>query len=216
MRLSRCITLAVLAGVLVLILSACGARTRPDEDAAIARAPTVALPTATPQRIATSTVAPSATPRPTASRTPTATPTNTPTASPTATATATPPNPLSIAYMREQAYPGSDIVVEQKLQAGANYQRYRASYLSEGLKQYALLTVPNGTPPATGWPAIIFNHGYIPPAEYRTTGRPYSGYVDAIRPERLHRLSSPTIAAMINPKAMRAGDTARPTTPSTC
>ena len=177
MRLSRCITLAVLAGVLVLILSACGARTRPDEDAAIARAPTVALPTATPQRIATSTVAPSATPRPTASRTPTATPTNTPTASPTATATATPPNPLSIAYMREQAYPGSDIVVEQKLQAGANYQRYRASYLSEGLKQYALLTVPNGTPPATGWPAIIFNHGYIPPEQYRTTER-YVAYVD--------------------------------------
>ena len=177
MKLSRCITLTVLAGVLVLILSACGTRTRPDEDAAIARAPTVALPTATPQRIATSTVAPSATPRPTASRTPTATPTNTPTAAPTATATATPPNPLSIAYMREQAYPGSDIVVEQKLQAGANYQRYRTSYLSEGLKQYALLTVPNGTPPATGWPAIIFNHGYIPPEQYRTTER-YVAYVD--------------------------------------
>ena len=79
--------------------------------------------------------------------------------------------------MREQAYPGSDIVIEQKLQPGANYQRYRASYLSEGLKQYALLTVPNGTPPATGWPAIIFNHGYIPPAEYRTTER-YVAYVD--------------------------------------
>ena len=75
MRLSRYITLVVLAGVLALILSACGARTRPDEETAIARAPTVALPTATPQRIATSTVAPTATPRPTASRTPTATPT---------------------------------------------------------------------------------------------------------------------------------------------
>ena len=79
--------------------------------------------------------------------------------------------------MREQAYPGSDIVIEQKLQPGANYQRYRASYLSEGLKQYALLTVPNGTPPATGWPAIIFNHGYIPPEQYRTTER-YVAYVD--------------------------------------
>ncbi len=79
--------------------------------------------------------------------------------------------------MREQAYPGSDIVIEQKLPAGANYQRYRASYLSEGLKQYALLTVPNGTPPATGWPAIIFNHGYIPPEQYRTTER-YVAYVD--------------------------------------
>jgi dipeptidyl aminopeptidase/acylaminoacyl peptidase len=98
-------------------------------------------------------------------------------ASPTATATATPPNPLAIEYMRQQSYPGSDLVIEQKLQAGANYQRYIASYLSEGLKQYGLLTVPNGTPPATGWPAIVFNHGYIPPEQYRTTER-YVAYVD--------------------------------------
>ncbi len=48
------------------------------------------------------------------------------------------------------------------------------------MKIYALFTVPNGPKPATGWPVIVFNHGYIPPAEYRTTGRPYSGYVDAI------------------------------------
>ena len=79
--------------------------------------------------------------------------------------------------MRQQSYPGSEIVIEQKLQAGANYQRYIASYLSEGLKQYGLLTVPNGTPPATGWPAIIFNHGYIPPEQYRTTER-YVAYMD--------------------------------------
>lgn len=79
--------------------------------------------------------------------------------------------------MREQEYPGSDIVIEQTLQPGANYQRYIASYLSEGLKQYALLTVPNGQKPATGWPVIVFNHGYIPPAQYRTTER-YVAYVD--------------------------------------
>lgn len=63
------------------------------------------------------------------------------------------------------------------MQPGANYQRYIASYYSEGLKQYALLTVPNGIRPATGWPVIIFNHGYIPPAQYRTTER-YVAYVD--------------------------------------
>ena len=60
-------------------------------------------------------------------------------------------------------YPGSEIVIEQKLAAGSNYQRYLASYRSEGLKIYALLTVPNGHKPATGWPVIVFNHGYIPP-----------------------------------------------------
>ena len=60
---------------------------------------------------------------------------------------------------------------------GVNYQRYYVSYLSEGLKIYALLTVPDGEKPARGWPVIVFNHGYIPPAEYRTTER-YIAYVD--------------------------------------
>src|SRR6266513_25766 len=32
--------------------------------------------------------------------------------------------------------------------------------------------------PASGWPVIIFNHGYIPPTVYRTTER-YIAYVDA-------------------------------------
>jgi dipeptidyl aminopeptidase/acylaminoacyl peptidase len=103
---------------------------------------------------------------------PTATP------SPTATATATPtPHPLTIKSMRERAYPGSDITIEETLQPGSNYSRYRASYQSEGLKIYALLTIPNGEKPATGWPVIIFNHGFIPPDVYRTTER-YVAYVN--------------------------------------
>ena len=81
--------------------------------------------------------------------------------------------------MRQRSYPGSPIVIEQKLEPGANYSRYIASYQSEGLKQYGLLTIPDGDKPATGWPAIIFNHGFIPPATYRTTER-YVAYVDSI------------------------------------
>jgi dipeptidyl aminopeptidase/acylaminoacyl peptidase len=103
-----------------------------------------------------------------------------PTIAPTATATATPtptPHPLTIRSMRERAYPGSAITLEQPLEPGVNYSRYRASYQSEGLKIYALLTVPNGEKPATGWPVIIFNHGFIPPTVYRTTER-YIAYVD--------------------------------------
>lgn len=80
--------------------------------------------------------------------------------------------------MRKQVYPGSDLVIEQTLPPGANYGRYVASYKSEGLKIYGLLTVPSGQKPATGWPIIIFNHGYIPPADYRTTER-YVLYQDA-------------------------------------
>jgi hypothetical protein len=86
-------------------------------------------------------------------------------------------HPLMVEYMRQQAYPGSDIVIEQTLAPGANYNRYIASYRSEGLKIYALLTVPFGEKPATGWPVIIFNHGFIPPEIYRTTER-YVAYVD--------------------------------------
>ncbi|MBN1261918.1 MAG: alpha/beta fold hydrolase [Anaerolineae bacterium] len=106
---------------------------------------------------------------------PTLTPT--PTATPSPTPTPKPTHPLMIEVMREQVYPGSDIVIEETLAPGANYDRYLASYLSEGLKIYALLTVPYGDPPESGWPAIIFNHGYIPPDQYRTTER-YVAYVD--------------------------------------
>lgn len=87
-------------------------------------------------------------------------------------------NELTIAKLRAGEYPGSDIVIEQTLAPGSNYQRYIASYKSEGLKIYALLTVPNGEKPKTGWPVVIFNHGYVPPTEYRTTER-YIAYTDA-------------------------------------
>jgi dipeptidyl aminopeptidase/acylaminoacyl peptidase len=83
-----------------------------------------------------------------------------------------------IDVMRQQDYPGSEIVVEQMLEAGTNYDRYIASFLSDGFKIYALLTVPHGSKPQSGWPVIVFNHGYIPPAQYRTTER-YVAYVDA-------------------------------------
>lgn len=86
--------------------------------------------------------------------------------------------PLTIEAMRNGDYPGSDVTIEQTLDPGSNYQRYIASYRSEGLKIYGLLTIPNGEKPRTGWPVVIFNHGYIPPQEYRTTER-YIAYTDA-------------------------------------
>ncbi|NIO68452.1 MAG: hypothetical protein GTN71_05245, partial [Anaerolineae bacterium] len=123
-----------------------------------------AVPTDTP------TATPTLTPNPTATPTPTVTPTLTPTPTPT--------HPLMIEVMRQQAYPGSEITIEETLDPGSNYDRYIASYLSEGLKIYALLTVPRGEKPESGWPVVLFNHGYIPPDQYRTTER-YVAYVDA-------------------------------------
>jgi uncharacterized protein len=87
------------------------------------------------------------------------------------------PHSLSIEVLRVGDYPGSEITIEQTLSPGSNYQRYLTSYKSEGLKNYALLTIPDGEPPAQGWPTIIFNHGFIPPLEYRTTER-YIAYTD--------------------------------------
>src|SRR3989344_149117 len=85
--------------------------------------------------------------------------------------------PLTIEALRQGEYPGSEITIEQKLDPESNYDRYIASYKSEGLKIYALLTIPNGKSPPAGWPVIIFNHGYIPPDQYQTTER-YVAYVE--------------------------------------
>jgi len=87
-------------------------------------------------------------------------------------------NPLAIEVMRKKTYPGSDLVIEEILTSGSNYSQFIASYLSDGLKIYGLLTMPKGNPPADGFPAIILNHGYIPPEEYKTTER-YVAYVEA-------------------------------------
>lgn len=87
------------------------------------------------------------------------------------------PFSLSIEALRQGDYPGSDLIIEQTLTPGSGYDRHIVSYKSEGLKIYALLTVPQAKVPSGGFPAIVFNHGFIPPAEYSTTER-YVAYVD--------------------------------------
>jgi fermentation-respiration switch protein FrsA (DUF1100 family) len=174
--MARRMGLTTVFAIAVLALAACGSGgTSHAARVPAATETTQAAPTATLTPVPTLTLTSTRSPTPTSS--PTATPTNTP--SPTPTATPTPLNPLAIERMRQGSYPGSDIVIEQTLAPGSNYQRYIASYRSEGLKIYALLTVPDGEKPATGWPVIIFNHGYIPPKQYRTTDR-YVAYVDAL------------------------------------
>lgn len=86
---------------------------------------------------------------------------------------------MSIVAMRAGDYPGSEITIVKELDKGLNYRRYYAYYLSEGLKIYALLTIPESEMPEGGFPAIVFNHGYIPPDVYRTTER-YIAYVDEL------------------------------------
>lgn len=84
----------------------------------------------------------------------------------------------SVEHLRQQAYPGSTITIEQTLTPGDNYRRYLASYRSEELRINALLTLPEGEKPPGGWPVIVVNHGYTPPALYQTTSG-YESHVDA-------------------------------------
>jgi dipeptidyl aminopeptidase/acylaminoacyl peptidase len=87
-------------------------------------------------------------------------------------------NPLSIEAMRSRDYPGSAVKIEQSLSPAENYNRYIASYKSDGLKIYALLLVPKGVVPKNGRPVIVLNHGYITPEKYTPDGN-YIAYADA-------------------------------------
>lgn len=87
------------------------------------------------------------------------------------------PSPISIEYLRSLQIISDEIKIEEELDRGSNYKRYIASFLSEGNKVYGLLTVPLEEMPVGGFPAIVFNHGYIPPSQYVTTNG-YAAYVD--------------------------------------
>ena len=110
----------------------------------VAKAISTNNPTFTPTAMPTDT--PTVTPTPTATSTLTPTPTTTPTLTPTPT----PTHPLMIEMMRQQVYPGNEITIEETLDPGSNYDRYIASYLSEGFRIYTLLTMPQGEKPESG------------------------------------------------------------------
>lgn len=86
-------------------------------------------------------------------------------------------SPISIEFLRKQSFPGSELKIEKTLSDGTNYHRYIASYMSEGNKIYGLLTIPFTTDEGEKFPAIVFNHGYIPPMQYKTEEK-YVPYVD--------------------------------------
>ncbi len=80
-------------------------------------------------------------------------------------------NPMSIQFLQEQDYPGSELEFTETLTPGSNFNRYIASYESEGNSINGLLTIPIAEPPEGGFPIIVFIHGYIPPDVYQTTSR---------------------------------------------
>lgn len=83
---------------------------------------------------------------------------------------------MTIPYLRERVYASSLSNIDE-ISQNANYTSYLTSYDSDGLRINAQLTVPGIEKPQNGFPAIIFIHGYIPPANYQTLVN-YASYVD--------------------------------------
>lgn len=85
---------------------------------------------------------------------------------------------LTIPYLRERTYQ-SQLSDLQVVARHPDFTTYLTSYDADGLRIEALLTEPTGVRPAAGWPGLVFIHGYIPPAQYRTRER-YVDYVTAL------------------------------------
>lgn len=95
----------------------------------------------------------------------------------TAAEPTTPLDPLTIEAIRARTYTASPITTEQQLGNQGGYSDAIISYKSDGYKIYALQSTPTGTPPAGGWPVIIFDHGYIPPTQYQTNDGAYRSFI---------------------------------------
>src|SRR3990172_4173342 len=76
-------------------------------------------------------------------------------------------NPYTIEGMKARTY-DSEISRENRVRETASFTSFKISFESDGLKQYALMNLPKGTPPEGGWPVVVVNHGYIEPAVYST------------------------------------------------
>ena len=83
---------------------------------------------------------------------------------------------LTIPFLRQKEYLGKlgNLTFYSE---NPEYKSYLTDYSSDDLVINGLLTVPIGEKPESGWPAIIFVHGYIPPSLYKTTEK-YVSYID--------------------------------------
>ncbi len=76
--------------------------------------------------------------------------------------------PFSIEALLHREYTSQDLKIEKQVESNSSFTSYIVSYLSDGLKVYSLMNIPNKTPPEKGFPVIIINHGYIQPTLYNT------------------------------------------------
>lgn len=100
---------------------------------------------------------------------------STPRAGPTPTAN--PLDRLTIASLRARSYPASTLTLVRSDGEQGGYVDSIASFQSDGLTEDTLVSVPDGRRPARGWPVVIINHGYIPPATYVTDDASYGQFI---------------------------------------
>ncbi len=106
--------------------------------------------------------------------------------SPLPSPSASPPSALSVALdrltiaaMRRRTYPASTLTPVRSDGDQGGYVNSVVSFQSDGLTEYALMSVPDSRRPAAGWPVVIVNHGYIDPATYRTDDASYAQFIAA-------------------------------------
>lgn len=84
---------------------------------------------------------------------------------------------LKISDIQSRDYPGGDLVIEQQLEDGDGYSKFLVSYPSDNLKIFALLTIPKSLDQNQKFPLVVFNRGFVDPAEY-ASDQQYLRYVD--------------------------------------
>jgi dipeptidyl aminopeptidase/acylaminoacyl peptidase len=89
-------------------------------------------------------------------------------------------NPLFIDDIKKYKPQAGSITTERTVADATGYRTQVISFQSDGFKEYALESTPNGAPPAGGWPVVILCHGYIAPDQYRTTGTDYASWIAAV------------------------------------
>ena len=100
-----------------------------------------------------------------------------PTATPSADATTAQSTALTIVAMRARNYPASTLTAVRSDGDQGGYVNSVVSFVSDGLTEYSLLSVPDGPRPAAGWPVVIVSHGYIDPRTYRTDDGSYAQFI---------------------------------------
>jgi len=90
---------------------------------------------------------------------------------------------MTIPSLRARSYESS-LSELKKIGENSNFTTYLTSYDSDGYSVNGLLTIPSGNPPSGGFPAVVFVHGYIPPAQYKTESN-YVSYANALSDDGL-------------------------------